>query len=188
MDKISFDTLSMDMNSDLAPLEYEALRATIRERGTLRIWVILVGLVAWGALAQTLLAANQQGGSTLVPILILAATFEISFFIHTGVERIGRYIQVFFEEAAGANGWETVAMNYGSRFPGGLDPLLTKVFTASTIINFLSSLRTTTERPDWMLLSLFAHIALAYRLTDASRLAAGQRAIDLDRFRSLKKL
>ena len=30
--------------------EYRALRDTIRERGTARIWVFLAGLVAWGAL------------------------------------------------------------------------------------------------------------------------------------------
>ena len=60
--------------------------------------------------------AELQGAVTLVPFLILAATFELNFFVHTGVERIGRYIQVFFEEAGDSRGWETTAMNYGTRF------------------------------------------------------------------------
>jgi hypothetical protein len=173
------------MRSDLGPAEYQALRATIRERGSLRMGAILAGLVAWGALAQMLSSSGAQGGVTLVPLLVLAATFEVSFFIHTGVERIGRYVQVFFEEAAGARGWETTAMNYGSKFPGGLDPLLTTVFAAAGTVNFLSSL--STGRPLWILLSLFAHAIFAYRLVTARRMAASQRAIDLERFRALLK-
>lgn len=30
-------------------LEYEALRSTIRDRGTLRMWALLVWFSAWGA-------------------------------------------------------------------------------------------------------------------------------------------
>ena len=78
--------------------EYEALRATIRERGTVRMWVILVGLLTWGALAIGPWAAGSRGALTLVPLLAIAATFEISFFIHTGVERVGRYLQVLYED------------------------------------------------------------------------------------------
>ena len=36
-----------------------------------------------------------------MPLVVLLATFEVVRSLHLGVERIGRYVQVFFEEA----GW-----------------------------------------------------------------------------------
>ena len=164
--------------------EYAALRDTIRERGTARLCAVLIGVAAWGALAIALLIAELEGGVTIVPFVVLIVTFEINFFIHTGVERIGRYLQVFYEERAGAIGWETTAMSYGAKFPSGLDPLFSIVFAAATALNFFSSL-VTAQRPGWIALSLVAHLAFAYRIVAAKRLAGAQRALDLDRFRSL---
>ena len=132
--------------TDLRESEYDALRATIRERGTMRICAVLGGLVAWGALAITLLIVARPGAITLVPLLVLAATFEIGFFIHTGVERIGRYLQVFYEEAAGSPGWETTVMNYGSTHRG-LDPFFAAVFSACVAVNFVGTLPPPTGRP-----------------------------------------
>ena len=40
---------------------------------------------------------NDRGALTLVPFLAVAATFEISFFIDIGIERVGRYLQVLYE-------------------------------------------------------------------------------------------
>lgn len=171
--------------TDLHQPEYEALRATIRERGTVRLCALLAGLTVWGALAITLVIAELQGGITLVPFLILAATFEINFFVHTGVERIGRYIQVFYEESSGSTGWETTAMNYGSKYPGGLDPLFVTIFLIGATVNFLSSLATATRGVGWIALSLVAHLVFAYRIVTARKIASTQRALDLDRYRSL---
>lgn len=171
--------------SDLPQSEYEALRATIRERGTLRMCAVLGGFAAWGALAIALLITELQGGVTLIPFMVLVATFEMNFFVHTGVERIGRYIQVAYEERPGATGWETTAMNYGRTFPGGLDPLFAVIFSVSAALNFLSSLATAIRRPGWIALSLVAHLVFAYRIVAARKIAAAQRALDLDRFRSL---
>ena len=167
-------------------LEYEALRSTIRERGTLRMWALLVGLSVWAALALELVAGDVSGGATLAPLLVLAATFEISFFVHTGVERIGRYLEVFYEEATGSVGWETMARLYGRSFPGGLDPLFLTIFGTAATINFFSAFALTTRRPGWMVVSLAAHILFGSRLVSARKLAAGQRALDLERFRTLK--
>jgi hypothetical protein len=171
--------------NDQSQTEYQALRDTIRERGTARLCAVLVGLIAWGALAIALLIAELEGGVTLVPFMVLAATFEINFFIHTGVERIGRYLQVFFEERTGATGWETTAMSYGAKFPSGLDPLFSVVFATATALNFFSGLAVAERRPGWIVLSFFAHLVFAYRIVSAKKLAASQRALDLDRFRSL---
>ena len=164
--------------------EYQALRDTIRERGTARMCLILAGLVAWGALATALLIAPRGGATPLVPLLVLAATFEINFFIHTGVERIGRYVQVFFEERAGEIAWETTAMNYGAKFSSGVDPLFSVIFAAATSLNFFNSL-IAERRPGWIALSLGAHLAFSYRIVSAKKRAASQRAVDLDRFRNL---
>lgn len=171
--------------NDQTQAEYQALRDTIRERGTARLCAVLGGLVAWGALAVALLIAELEGGVTLIPFLVLVATFEINFFIHTGVERIGRYLQVFYEERAGAAGWETTAMSYGATFPSGLDPLFSIVFATATTLNFFSALAAAERRPGWVVLSLVAHLVFGYRIVAAKKLAASQRALDLDRFRNL---
>jgi hypothetical protein len=172
--------------TDLRQSEYDALRATIRERGTLRLWAILAGFAGWGALATASLVTGVTPAVTLVPLLLLAAAFEINFFVHTGVERIGRYIQVFHEEASGSTGWETTAMNYGTKYGGGgLDPLFVTIFSTGAAVNFLSSLAATTRRPGWILISLAAHLVFAYRIVTARKRAAAQRAVDLDRYRSL---
>ena len=166
--------------------EYLTLRDTIRERGTARLYVLLSGLVAWGALAVALLIARLEATTSLVPLLVLAATFEINFFMHTGVERIGRYIQVFFEERADVIGWETTAMSYGAKFPSGLDPLFSIIFAAATSLNFLTSF-SAEHRPASIAISVGAHIAFGYRIVSARKRAASQRALDLDRFRNLAK-
>jgi hypothetical protein len=182
--------------SDFPHLEYQALRATIRERGTMRIRAVLAGFVAWGGLVSALVFVELHlkaypsyagGAFTLVPLAVLAATFEVNFFVHTGVERIGRYIQVFYEEADASNGWETTAMSYGTKFPSPpltLDPLFVVIFAFAAAINFLSSLGMA-PRPEWIAVSLVAHLAFAYRIVLARKAAAAQRSLDLERFRSM---
>src|SRR3954463_9411331 len=76
--------------------EYRALRATIRARGTARVWVFVVGLSAWAALMVATTAVSGVPMVALVPLVVLAGTFEAVFALHIGVERIGRYIQVFY--------------------------------------------------------------------------------------------
>lgn len=171
--------------NDPSQAEYEALRATIRERGTARLCAVLGGLIAWGALAIALHLAAAEGVVRLVPFLVLAGAFEINFFMHTGVERIGRYIQVFYEERAGVPGWETIAMSYGAKFPSGLDPLFSAIFAAAAVFNFFGSVPSPGRRPGLVLIALIAHLAFGYRIVAARRAANSQRALDLDRFRSL---
>ena len=72
--------------------EYRALRETIRERGTVRVWLAVMSTAAWAALALSALALAPWPVATLLPLLMLAAGFEGVFALHTGVERIGRYL------------------------------------------------------------------------------------------------
>src|SRR6185436_856611 len=86
--------------SQLAVEEYRALRATIRERGTIRLIVTVLTFVAWSALAvsvQALFATLPV--MTLFPLMMLAIGFEVVFAAHVGVERIGRYLYVHHESA-----------------------------------------------------------------------------------------
>jgi hypothetical protein len=169
--------------TDSGQAEYQALRDTISQRGTARVCAVLAGLAVWGALAAGLAIAGIGGPAMLVPLIVLAGTFEINFFVHTGVERVGRYLQVFYEERPGSIGWETIAMSYGAKFPSGLDPLFGAIFGAAALLNLLLSM--SIRRPEWIALSLLSHFAFGYRIVSARKLAGAQRALDLDRFRSL---
>ena len=66
-----------------------------------------------GALVLATAALMPLPVATILPLLFLATAFEIVFALHTGVERIGRYIQVFFEDGSG---WEHTAMTFGRRY------------------------------------------------------------------------
>src|SRR5439155_21852130 len=94
--------------------EYRALRATIRERGTARAWIVVIGFGIWGGLVMATVSIASLPEATLLPLLALAAVFEAVFALHTGVERVGRYIQVFYEgETSDSLNWEKTAMAFG---------------------------------------------------------------------------
>jgi hypothetical protein len=115
--------------------EFQALRATIRERGTVRMILVPVSFGLWAATAIATTAAIQLPISAVLPLLVLAAGFESVYALHINVERIGRYLQVFHEPEGG---WENVAMAFGQRFPGrGPDALFSTLFLVATAINYL---------------------------------------------------
>jgi TRAP-type mannitol/chloroaromatic compound transport system permease small subunit len=67
----------------------------------------------------------------MISLLVLVGGFEVVLSLHTGVERIGRYLQAAFESGQSTPpAWEHVAMGMGARWlsPGGLDPLFSAVF------------------------------------------------------------
>ncbi len=169
--------------------EYRALRDTIRERGTARVWVFLAGLVAWGALTIATAALASLPVATFLPLLVLAAAFEGVFSLHVGVERIGRYVQVFLEDAEdpGDNiGWEHVLMEAGPPLRGtSVDPLFTVHFLIATLLNFVPVLL---AEPVPLEVSVVgsAHVLVAARMLFARRAASRQRAADLARFLELR--
>ena len=164
--------------------EYRALRKTIRERGTARVWVFVAGLVAWAALVIATAALAALPVATLLPLLVLAGTFEAVFGLHIGVERVGRYIQVFFEEGSG---WEHVVMAFG-RGPRGtaVDPLFGNIFLVATLLNFVPVL---IAEPVAMEVAVIgaAHVFFIARVLLARRTARQQRAADLERFQKLRQ-
>ncbi len=166
--------------------EYRALRDTIRERSTTRVWIALVGLTAWAALTVTSGALAELPIATLLPLLVLALTFEIVFALHTGVERVGRYLQVFFEDEAADRGWEHQAMAFGRQFPGsGPDPLFSTCFWAAVVLNLIPAAIARPAAIEWAVVGA-GHAIVAARILVARRRAGGQRALDQDRFKRLK--
>lgn len=171
--------------------EYKALRETIRERGTARVWIALAGLTAWAGLTIATAALATLPVATLLPLLILATAFEVVFSLHTGVERIGRYIQVFFEEEADSRGWEHVVMAYGGTFGGGTfggrsDPIFANMFLIAAVLNFIPAVFANPMPIEWGVVGSI-HLFFIGRVVLARRQAARQRTIDLDRFRQLKQ-
>ena len=165
--------------------EYQALRDTIRERGTTRVWLLLATFVAWGALAIATAALAALPIATLLPLLLLAVGFETGFAVHTGVERIGRYVQVFFESDTD-RGWEHRIMAYGDGVRGpASDPLLAAYFWIATIFNFVPAILANPALVEWTVVGVI-HLLFMVRVGVARRQASRQRAIDLDRFRQLK--
>lgn len=164
--------------------EYRALRATIRERGTARVWILFAGFVAWGGLATATAALAAWPIATLIPLLVLATGFEVVFGLHTGLERVGRYIQLFFEEQ---DGWEHRAMSYAQKFrPGAGDPLMAPYFAIATVFNLIPAAMAYPAPVEWSFLALL-HLLFLFRIELARRQSARQRAVDLERFQSLKQ-
>jgi hypothetical protein len=167
--------------------EYAALRATIRERGTVRMLLIPLVFTAWAAVAIATAAVITVALSTLVPLLVLVAGFEAAFALYTNVERIGRYLQVFHERdqaGSGNVGWEHVAMEFGRRFPGGgPDPLFARLFMTAVSVNFLPVTLGGTLSEIAVLAAL--HFVFIARMRVAQTAARKQRELDFERFRSL---
>ena len=171
--------------------EYRALRATIRERGTTRSWLCFAGLFGWASLTIATAALAELPVATLLPLLVLATSFELVFALHTGVERIGRYIQVFFEEkedeGAADPGWEHRVMAYGRLFPGGgSDPLFTIYFLIATLFNFIPVILAGAVPVEYAVVGAI-HLLFVARLVVARRQASRQRTVDLERFQQLKQ-
>jgi hypothetical protein len=172
--------------------EYVILRRTIARRGTLRPILVLSGLGIWAAVLIAVLVLLPYPVAAAIPLLVLAVTFEVIRPLHFGAERIGRYIQVFYEEDGDPGralhdtpSWERVAMSFGA-VPGvGGHPLFVPLFLIATAINYLGVLL---PEPATVELSVMAvpHLAFIAWLVAADRAMRTQRAIELERLRTLR--
>lgn len=162
--------------------EYAALRATIRQRGTARVYVFALGLASWAALTLTSVILVVPPVTTIVPLLVLAGTFEAVFGLHTGVERIGRYLLVFHDDR-----WERAAGLFGQ--PAGAprsDALLTAPFLLAALANLVPLLSTTPIVQE-LVIVIGAHAAFGVRVLRARTAARRQRSVDTERFRQLRE-
>ena len=181
--------------SDLSPIaleEYRALRATIRERGTLRLLVIAVTFFGWAALAVSVTALLVVPILGLIPLTVLAAGFEVVFATHVGVERVGRYLQVHYERPGALPVWEHAAMSLGSlgQRRSGIDPLASGLFTMAALLNLVPiALLSLTDGPTIggvvpLELAVYGalHLVFIGRIAYARRYADSQRQRDLALF------
>jgi hypothetical protein len=164
--------------------EFRALRDTVRSRGTARVWVFLAGMVGWGALSIATASLAALPVATFLPLLIISITFEAVFSLHVGVERIGRYIQVFLEDDG--DGWEHVAMALGPPLKGtSSDPLFSSYFILATLLNIVPAIL---AQPVPLEVGVVGgvHLIFIVRVFVAKNIASRQRAADLVRFTDLK--
>lgn len=167
--------------------EFTVLRQTIAVRGTVRMALLPVTVIGWTlATAAWLQEGAFPGLLALVPLSVLIAGFEAIHALNVGVERIGRYLQVYYEGSADGPMWETTAMSAGPGLPGGgIDPLFTVVFAATSALNLvlaLPELRTITG----FVVVAPVHAIFWIRVIRARGAAARQRAVDLETFRAVK--
>ena len=173
--------------------EYLVLRRTIAQRGALRPILLVCGTGIWAATLTAVLVWLPYPVAAAIPLVVIAATFEAIKPLHFGAERIGRYLQVLYEEAGeparplrDTPSWERVAMSFG-RVPGvGGHPLFVPIFFLATMVNFLAVI-IPGPVPMEMAVMAVPHVAMMAWLVAAHRAMQTQREIELDRLRTLAK-
>ena len=177
--------------TELSAAEFAALRQTIQTRGGARIYVFLAGFAVWAVALTLVLIWLPNPIAAVIPLLVLVATFEAVRVLHLGVERIGRYIQVFYEEAADATtltppAWERAAMQLGPSLPGaGGHPLFLLLFVLATLTNGLAIVFPGPLPVEALSLAV-PHATFLLWLLYCDRGMRKQRSTDLARYRALK--
>ncbi len=174
------------MRMNLSDSEFAVLRQTIAARGTVRPVLVLTTFISWSVVGTVLLLFGEVPAAVVFPLAVLVAGFEAIHALHVGVERIGRYLQVYYEAGDEGPQWETTAMAVGPALPGGgTDPLFTVVFISAGLANLLPAL---VPAPTTLELSVVGvlHAAFVLRVVRARGAAARQRAVELESFRAIK--
>jgi hypothetical protein len=172
--------------------EYVILRRTIAQRGALRPVILTVGIALWALVLTAVIAWVPYPAAAAIPLLVIAATFEAIRPLHFGAERIGRYLQVFYEEDAEPNrplrdtpSWERVAMSFGT-VPGvGGHPLFVPIFLLATLTNYLAVM-VPGPLPIEMGVMAVPHVAAIAWFLAAHVAMKKQRDVELARLRELK--
>lgn len=176
-----------------AATEYRILRQTIADRGSLRPILALSGIAIWALLLTVVLTWVPYPIASVIPLFVLLATFEVIRPLHFGAERIGRYLQVFYEEEDQPErplhhtpSWERVAMRLGTVPGTGGHPLFVPIFFLATIVNALPVLLAQPLATPVELAALgVPHLAFMVWLFRADRAMRVQRAAELEQFRQL---
>jgi len=149
-------------------------------------------MAIWAALLIAVLALLPYPVAAAIPLLALVVTFEVIRPLHFGAERIGRYLQVFHEEAGEPNralsdtpSWERVAMSFGPMPGVGGHPLFVPLFLLATAVNYLAVLLPRSVAIEMSVMAI-PHLAFLAWLVAADRAVRTQRAIELARLRELR--
>jgi hypothetical protein len=147
-------------------------------------------MVSWSATTLVLMLFSQLPVGALLSLAVLAAGFEAVHALHVGVERIGRYLQVFYEERGSTDEvlprWETTAMAVGPTLPGGgVDPLFSILFLSAVTLNLMPMVLPGVAVVEAVVIGAL-HLALAVRIVRARAAAGRQRAVELERYRRLR--
>jgi hypothetical protein len=165
---------------ELSHEEYRSLRQTVQRRGNIRMILALATWSVWAALATFSWTSGLPPLVGTISLLVLVGGFELVLAMHTGVERIGRYIQHTYEPDDALPSWEHTAMAMGKHWlsPGGLDPLFSIVFLFAALTNALPTIAggSTPE----VLGTAVIHLAFVIRVALARIFVARQRAYDLN--------
>ncbi len=185
----------MEKDSTAAQLdreEYAALRRAIAARGQLRAVLFVAGLTAWALVLVAIMVTLPYPLVSIVPLTLLASVFEAIRPLHLGAERIGRYLQVFYEERGAPDGslaetpaWERTAMAFGPAVPGAAGhPLFAPLFAVATLVNYMSVWLPGPVPVELTALAV-PHLAFVIWLVVCDRGMRSQRTRELARFREL---
>ena len=170
---------------NLSETEFSVLRQTIAWRGTTRMVLVPITFIGWAALSLSLLLFSELPVAALFPLAVLVGGFEAIHALHVGTERVGRYLQVYYETDPAGPRWETTAMAVGPSLPGGgIDPLFSVVFVLATVANLIPALLPQ-PRPIELGVIGVAHAAFVFRIVRARGAASRQRAVELESFKAL---
>jgi hypothetical protein len=178
--------------------EYRELRATIRERGSLRVLVFVGTLAAWALTAGLVAGLLAMPLAALLPLAVLAGGFEAINALHAGAERIGRYLYVRYESGGGdaktrlpspgTPMWETAIAAFGAGQHATIltrpaNALFSVVFIAAVAISLLVDTLGATRQE--LIAVALLHAAVIVRILAVSREARAQRAKDQARFEQI---
>jgi hypothetical protein len=171
---------------NLTESEFLTLRQTIALRGTVRMALLPLTVIGWAAVAAAGAALGHAPLASLLALTVLSAGFEAIHALHASVERIGRYLQVFYEGSGDGPRWETTAMAVGPALPGGgVDPLFTVLFSLAVILNAVWGLTVPRGRVELIVIGA-PHVLALIRIGRARWAAARQRAVELESYRAIE--
>jgi hypothetical protein len=174
------------MTEPLTSAEFAVLRQTIALRGTTRMALVPFTLLGWAVLTLLLLLYGGPPVATIVLLAVLVGGFEAVHALHVGAERIGRYLQVYYEALPNGPRWETAVMTVGPALPGGgIDPLFSVVFVGATLVNMIPALVPAPTPVELGVIALL-HVGFIFRVVRARRAASRQRAVELESFKAMQ--
>jgi len=174
------------MSEPLTSIEFSVLRQTIALRGTARMALVPLTCLGWAVLTLFVLLYGGPPVASIVSLAVLVGGFEAVHALHVGAERIGRYLQVYYETLPDGPRWETAVMTVGPALPGGgIDPLFSVVFVGTTIVNMVPAMVASVTPVELGVIALL-HVGFVFRIVRARRAATRQRAVELESFKAMQ--